>query len=178
MMLPAAYQQLVSAIDELPAIGPRAASRLAQHLLISGRLTVLREALDRAAAISLCSRCRLFTCSDVCSVCADEDRDAGRILVVAGMDDVMQAEGIGWQGRYFVLHGLLSPMAGLGPSQLGLSALANLAARADVHRIIIALDESAEGRATSVFIRQLLQSDTAEVSELSWQRWYDQECAG
>lgn len=177
MMLPAAYQQLVSAIDELPSVGPRAAARLAQHLLISGQWRLLRDALEQASGILLCRHCRLYSAEEICTVCADPARNNKMLLVVAGMDDAVQAEQVGWRGHYYVLHGLLSPMTGIGPAQLGLPALAERAADPDLREIIVALDDSAEGRATSAFIRQLLQPATAVLTELSWQRWYEQESA-
>ena len=176
MILPAAYQQLVGAFDQLPAIGPRAAARLAQHLLNhAAEGQNLRSALEHASVVRRCVHCRLYCTGDRCTVCGDETRDSSRWLIVAGIDEVLQAEQAGWRGRYFVLHGLLSPATGIGPKQLGLDQLQQQVRQSgDGVRWVVALDGSAEGRATAVFIRNLIQGEAVTLQCCDWHDWLQQ----
>lgn len=173
MRLPAAYLQLVQALDQLPAVGPRAAARLAQHLLNSGDGAVLMQALQRAGnEVQRCRGCRCYSQSELCDICSDEQRDTSRWLVVAGVEELLQAEQAGWTGQYFVLHGLLAPMAGRGPNQLGLDQLQQRAATAaQPLQITLALESTAEGRATSAFIVSLLATTGVELAVHDWTEW-------
>lgn len=173
MVLPAAYLQLVQALDQLPAVGPRAAARLAQHLLNSDAADVLLQALQRAGhEVQQCHQCRCYSRTEVCDLCADQQRDNSRWLIVAGVDEVQQAEQAGWRGQYFVLHGLLAPMSGRGPNQLGLDQLQQrVVAAARPLQITLALESTAEGRATSAFIASMLATAGVELVPQDWTEW-------
>src|SRR5690606_3323348 len=173
MLLPAAYQQLVQALDQLPAVGPRAAARLAQHLLNSDAGAALLQALQRAGAeVTQCRHCRCYSNADLCGLCGNEQRDRTRWLVVAGVDELQQAEQAGWRGLCFVLHGLLAPMSGRGPNQLGLGQLQQrVATAARPLQITLALESTAEGRATAAFIASMLAVAGVEVVLQDWTEW-------
>lgn len=176
MTLPAAYQQLVQALDQLPAVGPRAAARLAQHLLNDGQGHTLLQALQQALnGVQRCQRCRLYSSELLCSCCTNPQRDTTALLVLAGVDEQQQAEQQGWQGQYFILHGLLSPMAGRGPAQLGLTQLRQrLLDESQLQHIVIALEDSAEGRATRQFIEALPELKGRQLLRDDWQSWQQQ----
>src|SRR5690554_5001812 len=115
-MLPSAYHQLVQALDQLPAIGPKAADRLAQHLLNSGQAKSLLQALDTAyTEIKRCQQCQTYSVTELCQHCSNPQREQQKLLVLANVNHQSQAEQSGWTGHYFILHGLLSPMVGIGP---------------------------------------------------------------
>lgn len=118
----------------------------------------LGEALLEAVRdVRLCSRCRMLTESDLCSLCSSGKRKTDRICVVPDMSDLMALEQCGcFDGRYFVLHGLLSPVNSLGPEELGLPALAELVAQEKPAEIILTLDSSIESDATAHYIQMEL----------------------
>lgn len=171
MELPAAYQQLINAIDQLPAIGPRAAARLAQHLLIEGQEPLLQALLRAKQELTLCRYCQSFSAQSICSCCQDAQRDQSSLLIVANLEEQQLAEQKGWRGLYFVLHGLLSPMANRGPKKLGIPLLQQRLSGADIKTVCIALEASAEGKATTQFISYLPEVVGKDVECISWSEW-------
>lgn len=174
-MLPSAYHQLVQALDLLPAIGPKAADRLAQHILNSGQAKTLLQALDAAhTEIKRCSQCQGYSNQELCLLCANPQREQQKLLVLANVNHQVLAEENGWTGHYFILHGLLSPMVGTGPSQLGINKLQqHLIAQKvqQVTQVIIALEDNAEGRATSQYIQSLPELTGVETQVVAWKNW-------
>lgn len=155
-------ERLVDAFRRLPGVGKRSAERLVLHLLSAPpddayRLSeAIRSARER---ITTCSVCRNLTESDPCAICADEKRDAAIICVVEQPAGAMAIERGGmFRGRYHVLHGVLNPLEGVGPSELCLNRLyARLEGNA-VEEVIIATNATAEGEATALYLsRQLAQ---------------------
>lgn len=171
-MLPSAYHQLVQALDQLPAIGPKAADRLAQHILNNGQLQPLLKALTVAAQeIQRCSQCQSYSTAELCQLCVNPQRQQDKILVLASINHLQQAEDNGWQGSYFVLHGLLSPMVGVGPSQLAINRLQQRLQTQPIQQVIVALESNAEGRATSQYIQSLPELISVNVECIEWQSW-------
>ncbi len=149
----------------MPGIGPVSAARIAYYLLDQKRAEgmamadILKEALEH---ISLCPKCHNYT--DVedqcCSLCEDPRRqDKGIVCVVETPQDVEAIESsASFRGLYFVLHGHLSPLDGIGPSELGLDVLANRLSSGDVKEVILALSQSVEGDATAQYIAALAKN--------------------
>jgi len=155
-------ERLVDAFRRLPGVGKRSAERLVLHLLSAPaddayRLSeAIRSARER---ITTCNICRNLTEEDPCAVCADDRRDASVICVVEQPAGAMAIERGGmFRGRYHVLHGVLNPLEGIGPSELCLERLyARLSGNA-VDEVIIATNATAEGEATALYLsRQLAQ---------------------
>jgi recombination protein RecR len=115
--------RLIDALRALPGVGPKTAQRMAFHLLQGGRdgaRTLAAALTEGLATIHRCKRCRMLTDSDLCSICAAPGRDAALLCVVESPADVVAVEQSGsYRGRYFVLHGHLSPLDGIGPEQIG-----------------------------------------------------------
>lgn len=143
----------------MPGIGRKSAQRIAFHLLERNRegASSLSSALaDAVAAIGHCSRCRMFTENDLCSICSASGRDAAQLCVVESPADVMAVEdATGFRGLYFVLMGHLSPLDGIGPEELGLSALEQRLERDAVKELIIATNPTVEGDATAHYLADL-----------------------
>ena len=125
--LPPSVARLIDAFAQLPGIGPKSASRLAYHLLRAPleHSMMLADALrDLKARTKLCSRCYNITESDPCEICMDEKRDQSLICVVEEPLDVSAIERVrSFNGVFHVLHGVISPMNGLGPDDLKINEL-------------------------------------------------------
>ena len=172
-MLPEPIQNLVFALERLPGIGPKTASRLAFYLLhapedISNQLA---EALtDLKNKISFCTECFNFTVAgrDRCLICDDSQRDGSIICVVEEPLDVLALERIGaYRGKYHVLQGVLSPIEGIGPDDLKIKSLLERVQRGGVQEIILATNPSMEGEATAQYLHPRLQALGVRVTRLA-----------
>lgn len=152
-------EQLIESLRVLPGVGQKSAQRMAYHLLERNReggkrlAEALAEAVER---IGHCERCRDFSESGVCPICASASRDAHLLCVVETPADRMAIEqATDFRGLYFVLHGRLSPLDGIGPRELGLDRLADRLAAGEAQEMIIATNPTVEGEATAHYLAQL-----------------------
>ena len=156
-----ATDTLIHALQALPGVGSRSAQRMALHLLErdNNAAQALSQALQAALSrVHKCPACRSLTETDLCSVCADSARDQQVVCVVVSDADKAGLEmAQRFRGRYFVLHGVLSPIDGVGPEQLGLFDLLALVQEQDVGEVISALDEQMESEATAHYISEQLR---------------------
>jgi recombination protein RecR len=170
-------RRLVQELARLPGIGEKTATRLAFHLIRSNQqqLRDLAQALlDATEKIRLCSVCMNMTEADPCPMCTDPRRDADTICVVATPSDVIAIDRGGhFRGRYHVLHGLLSPLEGLGPDDIRLAELVRrLGGSAEseagaVREVIIATSPSVDGEATAMFIARTIKPLGVLVSRIA-----------
>lgn len=153
--------RLIEALRCLPGVGPKSAQRMTYHLLEQDRDGAVRlaEALRAAAEeVGQCSRCRTFTEAELCPVCASERRDRSLVCVVESPADIQALEqATDYQGRYFVLHGHLSPLDGIGPEDLGLDLLARQIDGGEVQEVILAISPTVEGEATTHYISEMVR---------------------
>ena len=163
--------QLVEAFQCLPGVGVKTAQRMAFHLLERNRprgrvlASTLREALDN---IRHCDRCRNFTESALCSVCADTSRDPGQFCIVEGPADVRLLESnTDYRGRYFVLMGRLSPLDGIGPEEIGLPRLEELLEAEPVKEMILAIGTTVESDVTAHVLNEMAQKREIKVTRLA-----------
>jgi recombination protein RecR len=172
-MLPDPIQDLIVALERLPGIGPKTASRLAFYLLrapeeIAGQLS---EALkDIKNRIALCQECFNITTAgrERCEICESSQRDGSLICVVEEPLDVLAFERIGaYQGKYHVLQGVLSPIEGIGPDSLKIQPLLARVRAGGVKEIILATNPSMEGEATAQYLHQQLQPLGVHVTRLA-----------
>lgn len=168
-------RRLVQELARLPGIGEKTATRLAFHLIRSSHQQIrdLAQALlDATEKIRLCSVCMNMTEADPCTMCTDPRRDADTICVVATPSDLIAIDRGGhFRGRYHVLHGLLSPLEGVGPDDIRLAELVRrLAPPTDaggVREVIIATSPSVDGEATAMFIARTLKPLGVQVSRIA-----------
>ena len=163
--------RLIEAFQILPGVGPKGAQRMVLHLLqrdLDGARR-LAAALDEAVAnVGRCERCRNLAESTTCGLCADPQRDDSVLCVVESPADILAVEQAGgFRGRYFVLHGHLSPIDGIGPEELGMDQLARRVAELSPQEVIVATNPTVEGEATAHYIGQLLASQVAEISRIA-----------
>ena len=147
---------LIESIQCLPGVGPKSAQRMVLHLLEREREggKLLSEALSLALeSVGQCRQCRIFSEDDLCSICKNEKRDKEIICVVESVSDVFAIEQSNqFRGKYFILHGHLSPIDDIGPEQLGLNQLFLLVRSGEIKEIILATNSTLEGEATAHFI--------------------------
>jgi recombination protein RecR len=165
-------ENLIKALQLMPGIGLRSAQRLALHLLERApeEARNLSVALETAlAAVKKCPTCRTLTESDQCDICASPEREEATICVVISDADKEGLELSGhFKGRYFVLHGALSPIDGIGPEQLGIWQLIDLISAQDskVTEVLLALDDQMESDATAYFISEQLKKGSIACSRV------------
>ena len=182
-------QEAVEAIGSLPGVGSRSALRLALHLLVQPAESIhhFTEAINRLADdVQYCRTCQMVSDTDTCPICADRTRDARTICVVESVRDVMSIEATGqYRGVYHVLGGIISPIDGIGPSDIHIKELVERiermheedAAAMDLPggselnagdiEIILALSGDVEGETTSLYIYRQIEDKGVKVTTLA-----------
>ena len=152
--------RLADEFNKLPGIGPKTAQRLTYYLVRMPEedARLLAEAIIAVKErIVLCGQCYNITESDPCAVCANPRRDRSRICVVEEALDVLALERTNtYRGMYHVLHGVISPMNGIGPGDLRIQPLLERLSGNDIQEVILATNPNLEGEATSMYIQQLI----------------------
>ena len=163
--------QLIDALRCMPGIGRKSAQRIAFQLLErdrDGATTLSRALAEAAAGIGHCSRCRMFTEHELCSICSASGRDESQLCIVESPADVMAIEdATGYRGMYFVLMGHLSPLDGIGPEELGLSALEERLKEGAVTEMIIATNPTVEGDATAHYLADMAARHDIQASRIA-----------
>ena len=166
-------QEAVEAIGSLPGVGSRSALRLALHLLGQPAESIhhFTEAINRLADdVQYCRTCQMVSDTDTCPICADRTRDARTICVVESVRDVMSIEATGqYRGVYHVLGGIISPIDGVGPSDLKIKELVERIDRMHTEdiEIILALSGDVEGETTALYIYRQIEDKGVKVSTLA-----------
>ena len=169
---PAPLEKLVEQFARLPGIGSKSAQRLAFHVLD----LPMEEAQEFADAIvaakksvTLCPVCQNLTEGGLCPICASPKRDGSVICVVADSRDVIAMERAReFNGRYHVLHGVLSPMNHVGPDDLHIKSLLDRVAAGGIEEVIMATNPDTEGEATALYIARLLKPFGVKVTRLAY----------
>ncbi len=163
--------QLTKAFCCLPGVGPKSAQRMVMHLLEQNRGggEQLGELLIKSmSAIKNCRRCRNFTEDDLCTLCANPSRDSTLLCIVESPSDIIAIEqSMSFKGKYFVLMGHLSPIDGIGPSEIGLDLLASQVKEDEIREIIVATNPTIEGEATAFYISEMLKSYPVQLSRIA-----------
>lgn len=170
-VLPPALDKLASLLARLPGIGERSATRLAFHILgePAGYAAELSRSLaELGETVGFCEACHNIAETALCKVCRDGSRDVDTLCVVEGISDLMAIERTGsYRGRYHVLHGVLAPLKGVGPSQLRLENLSARIADDGVTEVIVATSTGVEGEATALYLARSLADLGARVSRIA-----------
>jgi len=165
-------QRLVQRLARLPGVGEKTATRLAFHI-VRGPAAEARELaeslLEVTEKIGLCSRCLDLTESEVCARCQDPARDPSMICVVASPSDVVAIDRAGdYRGLFHVLHGVLSPLDGVGPDDIHIAELVRRLGGSDALReVIVATSASVEGEATAMYLAKLIKPLGIQVSRIA-----------
>jgi recombination protein RecR len=170
-MTPDPLNRLVAQLAKLPGIGEKTAQRLAFHILRApGEYAVdlsqaIREVKEK---VHLCTRCFSLTDTELCGFCRDTRRDERVLCVVETFADLMALERTReFKGRYHVLHGVLSPLDGVGPEQLRIKELLERLGDGRIEEIILATNPDVEGEATALYLTRLLKPLGLRVSRIA-----------
>lgn len=172
MQYPEPIAKLIESFMKLPGIGQKTAARLAFFCLDMAEDEVVHFAnalLSTKRDLHYCSKCGNITESDPCVMCSDETRNAATVLVVENPRDIMSMEKIReYNGRYHVLHGVLSPMEGTGPEDLNIPNLIKRLQEEAIDEVIIATNATAEGEATAMYLSRLIKPAGIKVTRLAY----------
>ncbi|MBW1667960.1 MAG: recombination protein RecR [Deltaproteobacteria bacterium] len=168
---PPPLEKLIEQFSRLPGIGQKSAARIALYVLKSDRelaenlASALVEVKDQ---IRLCSVCFNLTDNDPCSICRDQSRANGVLCIVEGPGELLAIEESGvFKGRYHVLHGVLSPLEGIGPEDLKISELFQRIEPEGIKEIILATNPTAEGEATASFLAKSLAEKGLKITRIA-----------
>ena len=164
-------ERLIQLLAKVPGLGPRSARRAALHLikkkeqLLAPLAAAMGEAVDK---VRVCSRCGNVDTSDPCTVCTDPRRDGATIIVVEDVSDLWALERAAViNARYHVLGGVLSPLDGVGPDDLGIAGLVARVAEGGVSEVILAVNATVEGQTTAHYVTDQLAGLDVKVTRLA-----------
>ncbi|MFV1971856.1 MAG: recombination mediator RecR [Acidimicrobiia bacterium] len=164
-------QRLIDELSRLPGVGQKSAQRLAFHILNADETDAIRLAdsiTEMRSSVRLCSRCFNVTAEEECTICRDLRRDTSSICVVERAQDIPVIERTRlFNGRYHVLGGAMSPIAGIGPDQLRMRELEARIDTEGVAEVIAATNPTVEGDTTAMYLAQLLKPLGVKVSRLA-----------
>ncbi len=164
--------RLIEYFQKLPSIGPKTAQRLALHILKTDKSEVENFAqamIEAKSTIKYCSICFNISSVDPCEICSSTSRTKELVCVVAEAKDLIAIEKTNeYQGLYHVLGGLISPIDGIGPEDIKVKELLERVHKDDIKEVILALNPSVEGEATSLYLSKLLKPFGIKVSRIAY----------
>jgi len=163
--------RLIEEFHKLPGVGPKSAQRLTYYLLrapAEEARALAQAILEVKEKTVLCSVCQNIADSDPCAICSNSERDHSAICVVEEPLDILALErAAAYKGLYHVLHGVISPMDGVGPEDLKVQELLSRLRSGDVHEVIMATNPNLEGEATAMYIARLISPLGVKVTRLA-----------
>ncbi len=170
-VVPPALERLISELTRLPGIGRKTATRLALYLLrrpAAQALSLSEGLAELHSSIRLCSRCFAFSETDPCAICGDGRRNERLVCVVEEPGDLMAVEKTAaFKGVYHILHGVLSPMDGIGPEELKIRELIARVRSQRIEEILLATSSTVPGEATASFLVDRLSGMQVKVTRLA-----------
>ena len=158
-ILPDNITNLIDEFSKLPSIGPKSAERLVFYLLANGDVEQFgRVMTDLKKGLVRCSTCKNYASDELCPICANSSRSPELIAVVSNPMDIVAIERTGlFRGTYHILHGVISPIDGVGPDDLEIQSLLDRVRVVEPEEIILATNPNIEGETTSIYISKQLQ---------------------
>jgi len=172
MLFAEPVSRLIEELNKLPGVGPKTAQRLAYHLVKASKDDV--EALARAlvdvkSKIRYCSICGNLTDVDPCAICSSGSRDRSLLCVVEQPRDLIAMERMNmFKGIYHVLHGVISPINGVGPDDLRVNGLLDRLKEGEVKEVVLALNPNVEGEATSIYLTRTIKPVGVRVTRIAY----------
>jgi len=170
-MYPDSLKNLIEAFKYLPSVGEKTAERFAFSIFDfdDDQISLFKESLDDVRSkVHPCSICNVLTEDDLCSICADTKRDDSFLCVVEDVKSVFLFEKIGmFKGKYHVLNGLISPLDGINPEDIGIDKLLDRIHNGNFKEILFAFKPSIEGETTSLYIKKILDGLNIKITKLA-----------
>lgn len=170
-LYPQALLRLIEEFQKLPGIGPKSAQRIAFHIVKQNENNIkylYKSIVDAKEIIKLCSICSNISTQEICHICSDKNRDKNNICVVSEASDIIAIEKTKeFFGTYHVLHGLISPIEGIGPDKLKIKELINRINN-ETKEIILAISPSIEGETTSLYLKKLIKPLSIKVTRIAF----------
>jgi recombination protein RecR len=164
-------KDMIDALKLLPGVGPKSAQRMAFHLLErdrEGALKLAETLKEGVTRIGYCSHCRTFTEHETCRICKSPSRKRTQLCIVETPADVVAIEQASiYQGLYFVLHGRISPLDGIGPEDIGLDLLEQRLDEGEIEEIILATNTTVEGEVTAHYISELASARGVQTTRIA-----------
>lgn len=164
-------ENLISLLSRLPGVGKKSAARMAYSILKGDEeynLKLGQSIVELKEKIHKCRICGNFTENEICDICAGADRDSTYLCVVEESQDVQMIESTGdYRGFYHVLHGVLSPLDGVGPAELGFDKLVDRIDHSGVKELILATNPTLEGDSTALYIRHILKEHDLVITRIA-----------
>ena len=162
------FDNAVDEFSQLPGVGKRTAARLVLHLLKQEKGNIIKFGIALTALandIKYCKTCYNISDTEICSICEDKSRDNSTICVVENIKDVIAIENTEqYNGVYHVLGGILSPMDGIGPSDLNIKSLEKRVAENKINEVILAISSTMEGDTTNFYLHKKLSNNQIKIS--------------
>ena len=172
MSFPKPLLKLIEEFQKFPSVGPKSAQRMAFHVLnrdLPNVEELSKAILDAKTQIKRCPICQNLSADGSCEICSNTSRDLKTICVVSEPKDLMAIEKTNaFKGTYHVLGGLISPIDGIGPGNLSIKELLNRASKNNVSEVILALDTSVEGEATTLYLHRILSPICNKITRLGF----------
>lgn len=169
--LPESISRLIGELAKLPGIGEKNATRLAFHIFRSPKIyseNLAQAIIDTKTKVILCNNCYNFASESPCNICSDTERDNFSICVVEEpLDQLAIERSREFKGKYHVLHGVISPIEGVGPEDLRIKELLSRLEKEKVKEVIVATNPSVEGEATALYLSKLIKPLDIEVSRIA-----------
>ncbi|MGE4560154.1 MAG: recombination mediator RecR [Desulfobulbus sp.] len=170
-VIPPALERLITDLTKLPGIGRKTATRLALYILrrpVTEAKNLAGDLLQLHQMIHLCSGCFTFSETDPCAICGDPSRNPRLVCVVEEPGDQIAVEKTAvFRGTYHILHGVIAPMDGIGPSELKMEELRQKVRSGHVDEVLIATSSTVAGEATASYIAEMLQNTGVRLSRLA-----------
>jgi len=164
-------ESLIASLTKLPGLGKKSAVRMAFHLLKADRAYLAdlgRQLSNLKDTVRKCSVCGTWTQADPCGTCSDASRDQSTLCVVEQVQDLMNLQSTGeFRGLYHVLHGVIAPLDGVGPAELGLDRLERRVAQGGISEVILATNPTLEGDTTALYIHRMLSPRGVRITRLA-----------
>ena len=170
MKYPSSLENLIKSFEVFPGIGPKTAERLALYLVTKMNKDAalsLSDAISQAInSLGKCTRCGSISEHEICDICLDDTRDT-TLMIVENSKDVLSFEKTGvFHGKYHVLSGLISPLAGIGPGDINLSGLVKRCEDEHITEVVLSLSSTVAGEMTALYIHKILGSSSVMVYQI------------
>lgn len=172
MKYPSAFEKLIEKFESFPGVGPKTAERYAFYAINKNKkdemiefLNAMNETLN---SVHECEKCGMITDSSECDICTDESRTK-QLMIVEDCKSIIAFEKTGaFRGRYHILKGLISPVNGIGPDDIGLSAIIKRIKEENIEEIVLAIPSNMEGELTALYIKKMLTSQNVKVYRIGY----------